>query len=219
MKNFGAFVDLGGIEGLIHLSELSWKRVKHPSEVLKVGQELDVFVLGVDKVSKKVALGLKELQPDPWVTADDVYKAGQLVKVKIMRFAKFGAFVELDNGLEGLIHNTELAKEPVRNPADAVKIGDVVEAKILRVLSEEQKIGLSIKAAQREKEREEIKKSAPDEDVQKVTIADMIAQKEKEKAEREAEEEYEEEEQPLDPSTELGVNEAQNQEKPETPAQ
>ncbi|MBU1026103.1 MAG: 30S ribosomal protein S1 [Candidatus Margulisbacteria bacterium] len=227
LKNFGAFVDLGGIEGLIHLSELSWKRVKHPSEVLKVGQELDVFVLGVDKVNKKIALGLKELQPDPWVNASDVYKAGQIVKVKVLRFAKFGAFVELENGLEGLIHNTELARQPVQNPADAVKIDDVVEAKILRVLPEEQKIGLSIKAAQREKEREEIKKSTPAEDVQKVTIADMIAQKEKEKAEREAEEGYEEEEAEEQEQAEAQETneeakteaEGKAEEKPETPAQ
>ncbi len=194
IKNFGAFVDLGGIEGLIHLSELSWKRVKHPSEVLKLGQELDVFVLGVDKISKKVALGLKELQPDPWVNAGDYYKPGQIVKAKILRFAKFGAFAELDHGLEGLIHISELSREPVQKPEDAVRIGDVVDVKILRVLPEEQKIGLSIKEAVKQKEKKEVKESAPEEEAPKVTIGDIIAQKEKERAEREAEEEEVEEE-------------------------
>lgn len=192
IKNFGAFVDIGGIEGLIHLSELSWKRVKHPSDVLKLGQELDVFVLGVDQINKKVALGLKELQDDPWVNAAEYFKPGQIVKAKILRFAKFGAFVELEHELEGLIHISEISKEPVQRPEDAAKIGDVVDVKILRVLPEEQKIGLSIREAILQKEKEEIKKSAPAEDTTKVTIGDIIAQKEKEKAEREAEEEEEE---------------------------
>ncbi len=192
IKNFGAFVDIGGIEGLIHLSELSWKRVKHPSEVLKLGQELDVFVLGVDQLNKKVALGLKELQDDPWVNAAEYFKPGQIVKVKILRFAKFGAFVELEHELEGLIHISEISKEPVQKPEDAAKIGDVVDVKILRVLPEEQKIGLSIREAILQKEKEEMKKSAPPEDTTNVTIGDIIAQKEKEKAEREAEEEEEE---------------------------
>jgi 4-hydroxy-3-methylbut-2-enyl diphosphate reductase len=193
LKSFGAFVDLGGVEGLIHLTELSWKRVKHPSEVLKLGDEIDVFVLGVDKINKKVALGLKELQPDPWVTAAELYKPGQIVKAKILRFAKFGAFAELENGLEGLIHISEISKEPVSKPEDAVKIGDIVEVKILRVIPEEQKIGLSIKEALLEKE-----KGAPKEtfftEEKKVTIADILAEKEKAKAEKEAEEAEESEE-------------------------
>jgi ribosomal protein S1 len=192
LKSFGAFVDLGGIEGLIHLSELSWKRVKHPSELLKVGQELGVFVLGVDKTNKKVSLGLKELQPDPWATAADYFKPGQIVKAKILRFAKFGAFAELDHDLEGLIHISEMSKEQVLNPSDAAKIGDVVDVKVLRVLPEEQRIGLSMRAVLLQKEKEEMKRAAPPEEekeeAKKVTIGDMIAQKEKEKAERETEE-------------------------------
>lgn len=200
IKNFGAFVDIGGIEGLIHLSELSWKRVKHPSVVVKLGQELDVFVLGVDKINKKVALGLKELQDDPWVKAADYYKAGQIVKVKIVRFAKFGAFAELDHDLEGLIHVSEMCKEPIRNPEEAkypdgqpIKIGDEVEVKILRVIPEEQKIGLSIKAVIRKKEQEALKAATPSVEETKVTIGDIVAQKEKERAEREAAEESEDE--------------------------
>ncbi|OGC23010.1 hypothetical protein A2291_00985 [candidate division WOR-1 bacterium RIFOXYB2_FULL_42_35] len=196
IKNFGAFVNIGGIDGLIHLSELSWKRVKHPSVLVKVGQELDVFVLGVDRVNKKVALGLKELQDDPWVKATDYYKAGQIIKVKIVRFAKFGAFAELDHDLEGLIHVSEMCKESVRSPEEAkrpdgqpIKIDDEVEVKVLRVIPEEQKIGLSIKGAIRKKEQEALKAVTPPPEENKVTIGDMVAQKEKERAEREAEEE------------------------------
>ena len=187
----GAFVDLGGMDGLIHLSELSWQRVKHPSEVLKVGQELEVFVLGVDKINKKVALGLKELQPDPWEMATEYFKPGQIIKVKILRFAKFGAFAELGYGLEGLIHISEMSKEPIQDPGDAAKIGDEVEVKVLRVLPEQQKIGLSMKAAVVKKEKEKIKEVNTSLPEQKVTIGDMIA--EKEKAQAEKEEEYEEE--------------------------
>jgi ribosomal protein S1 len=159
-----------------------------------MGQELDVFVLGVDKISKKVALGLKELQPDPWVNADEYFKAGQLVKAKIMRFAKFGAFAELEHDLEGLIHISEISRDPVQKPEDAVKIGDEVEVIVLRVIPEEQKIGLSIREVILQKEKESIKQAAPA-DEKKVTIADMIAQKEKAKADREAEIEIEESEQ------------------------
>ncbi|MFA5892571.1 MAG: S1 RNA-binding domain-containing protein [Candidatus Margulisiibacteriota bacterium] len=192
LKTFGAFVDLGGVEGLIHLTELSWKRVKHPSEVVKTGQELDVFVLGVDKISKKVSLGLKELQPDPWANATQLYKPGQIVKAKILRFAKFGAFAELEQGLEGLIHISEMSKEPVEKPEDAGKIGDVVDVKILRVLPDEQRIGLSMKAVRVAEEREANKAAAnPPVEEKKITIGDMIADKERAKAERDAEFEVE----------------------------
>ncbi|MEA3494294.1 MAG: 30S ribosomal protein S1 [Candidatus Margulisiibacteriota bacterium] len=194
LKNFGAFVDLGGMDGLIHLSELSWKRVKHPSEVLKVGQELEVFVLGVDKVNKKIALGLKELQPDPWEMATEYFKPGQIVKVKILRFAKFGAFADIGHGLEGLIHISEMSKEPIQDPGDAAKIDDEVEVKILRVLPEQQKIGLSIKAAIIKKEKEKLSEVTSSQPEQKVTIGDMIAEKEKALAEKEDSSEASEEE-------------------------
>jgi len=192
LKKFGAFVDIGGIEGMIHLSEISWKRVNHPSEVLKVGDEIDVFVLGVDKENAKVALGLKELQDDPWVKAADIYKPGQIVKCKIARFVKFGAFVDLEGGLEGLIHISELSAKPVINPEDVVKVGDEVDVKILRVIPEEQKIGLSIREAVADKEKREIKqyKDKEDQEKKKVTIGDVIKEKQ-EKAKKEEEEKEE----------------------------
>jgi len=185
IKSFGAFVDIGGVEGLIHITELSWKRVNHPSEVLKIGDEIDVFVLGVDNVKKKIALGLKELQPDPWVQAEELYKAGDVVKGKVTRLIKFGAFVELEKGLEGLVHISELSAKPVHKPEDAVKEGDEVMVKILRVLPEEQKIGLSIKEIELDKEREELKKiKEKEEEEKKVTIADIVKEKEKKGTEK-----------------------------------
>ncbi|MFH1617260.1 MAG: 30S ribosomal protein S1 [Candidatus Margulisiibacteriota bacterium] len=187
LKNFGAFVDLGGIEGLVHLSELSWKRVKNPGDVLKVGQELDVFVLGVDKVNNKIALGLKELQPDPWETMKEKYKPGAIVKGRVARLVKFGAFVELDEYLEGLVHISELSTRSVRNPEDAVKPGDEVEVKILRVLPDEQKIGLSIKEALLDKERKQVQEKQAE--ASKITIGDIIAEKQRQKAETEEDEE------------------------------
>ena len=178
IKNFGAFVDIGGIEGLIHLTELAWKRVKHPSDLLKVGQELDVFVLGVDRDNRKVALGLKQLEPDPWVKAAELYKPGMIVKAKIARFVKFGAFAELDGNLEGLIHISELSDKPISRPEDAVAVGDEVDVKVLKVIPDEQKIGLSIREVKREAEKKELGEfNAQAEPKQSVTIGDAIKEK------------------------------------------
>jgi ribosomal protein S1 len=184
LKNFGAFVDIGGIEGLVHLTELAWKRVNHPSDLLKVGQELDVFVLGVDKENKKVALGLKELQPDPWVKAAELYKPGQIVKAKIARFVKFGAFAELEGDLEGLIHISEISDKPITRPEDVIAVGEVVDVKVLKVLPEEQKIGLSIKEAKKEASKQELNESksqteAPAPEKKTVTIGDVMKEKDK----------------------------------------
>ncbi|MCX5750300.1 MAG: S1 RNA-binding domain-containing protein [Candidatus Saganbacteria bacterium] len=182
IKSFGAFVDIGGIEGLVHLSELSWKRVNHPSAVVKMDQELDVFILGVDKTNKKVALGLKELLVDPWVTAGEKYKVGQLIKVKVARLTKFGAFVDIDDQLEGLIHISELSTQNIKTPEEAVKPGDEVEVKIIRISPEEQRIGLSIRQVALDQERKEVEASIKEqEDKQKVTIAHAIAEKERQK--------------------------------------
>lgn len=186
IKNFGAFVDLGGIEGLIHITEMSWKRIKHPSAMLKVGQETEVFVLGVDKVNKKVALGLKELQADPWEDAANHFKVGKVVKGKVARLTNFGAFIELDHDLEGLCHISELSTQKVANPQDVVKPGDEVEVKILRVLPDEQKIGLSIKRVIQDREKAKLKEiEAQKAEESKVTIGDMIKSKEEEKTKAE----------------------------------
>lgn len=180
LKNFGAFVNVDGIEGLVHKNDIAWKRVADPSSLLKIGQEVEVFVLGVDKINRKLSLGLKQLQPDPWVSAAEKYSAGQTVPVKVLRFAKFGAFVEIEEGIEGLIHISELSLKPIQNVEDAVKIGEVVNAKILRIVAEEQKIGLSLKAVAAEEEKKEFAQARAASQPPKITIGDTVGSQIKE---------------------------------------
>ncbi len=151
MTNYGAFVEIEeGIDGLLHVSDLSWTRkVGHPSEVLKKGQELQCVVLAVDEDKMRVALGLKQLTEDPWLRQiPDHYLPGQIVCGKVTKITNFGVFVELEEELEGLLHVSELADHKVENPKDVVKVGDEIEVKILRVDSDDRKIGLSLKRAQ-----------------------------------------------------------------------
>ena len=121
--DFGAFVDIGGADGLIHLSELSWKRVSHPSEVLHVGDHINVYVLSVDPNERKIALSLKRTQPEPWTTITENYHLGQIVRGTITQLTTFGAFARLEDGIEGLIHVSELAEGRVAHPKNVVKEG------------------------------------------------------------------------------------------------
>ena len=151
MTNFGAFVEIEeGIDGLLHVSDLSWTRkIGHPSEVLKKGQQLQCVVLAVDEEKMRVALGLKQLSEDPWLRQiPEHYLPGQIVRGKVTKITNFGVFVELEEELEGLLHVSELADHKVENPKDVVKVGDEIEVKILRVDTDERKIGLSLKRAQ-----------------------------------------------------------------------
>ena len=151
LTNYGAFVEIEeGIDGLLHVSDLSWTRkVAHPSEMLKKGQEIQCVVLEVDEEKTRVALGLKQLTEDPWLRQiPEHYIAGQIVRGKVTKVTNFGVFVELEEGLEGLLHISELADYKVDNPEDVVKVGEEIEVKILRVDPEERKIGLSLKRAQ-----------------------------------------------------------------------
>ncbi len=143
--DFGAFVDIGGADGLIHLSEISWKRVGHPSEVLKVGDMIDVYVLSVDPNERKIALSLKRTQPEPWSTITDNYKLGQIVRGTITQLTTFGAFARLDDGIEGLIHVSELAEGRVAHPKNVVNVGDVLDLKVIRIDPIKRRIGLSLK--------------------------------------------------------------------------
>jgi small subunit ribosomal protein S1 len=142
---FGAFVDLGGVEGLIHVSEISWGRVRHPSDVLQSGDEVGVYVLNVDRQAKKIGLSLKRLQPNPWTTVEERYQAGQLVEGTITNVVSFGAFTRVEEGLEGLIHISELAEGNFLHPRNVVKEGDVVTARILTVDSAKHRLGLSLR--------------------------------------------------------------------------
>lgn len=146
LTDFGAFVDLGGLEGLVHISELSWKRVNKPGDVVQIGDEVQVYVLDVDEERQRVALSLKRLQTDPWTIVDELYEEGQLVEATITKLAQFGAFARImdDYELEGLIHVSELAEGRVGHPKEVVRPGDVVTLRIIRVDPEQRQIGLSL---------------------------------------------------------------------------
>jgi small subunit ribosomal protein S1 len=153
LRPFGAFIDLGGAEGLIHISELAWRRVRHPNEVLQVGDEIDAYVLRLDHERERIGLSLKRLQPNPWTLVDETYTAGQLVSGTVTNVADFGAFVALDLGVEGLVHISELADRPPSHPRESVKPGDELVLRILRIDSSRERINLSLKQIS-ERERE-----------------------------------------------------------------
>lgn len=145
LAHFGAFVDLGGADGLVHISQLAWSRVNHPSEVLHIGQEVEVQVLSIDKERKKIALSIKRAEVDPWTTVDQRYQVGQEVTGAITKIAPFGAFARIENGIEGLIHVTEIY--PSTNDAKtALREGQDVQVKILRIEADRRRLGLSMKA-------------------------------------------------------------------------
>jgi len=145
ISNFGAFVDLGGADGLIHISELSWEPVKSPDEIVTVGEEIDVFVLRVDRENLKIALSLRRLQPEPWDEIETKFSVGQTVTGTVTKLANFGAFARIDRGIEGLIHISELAHEVIKHPRDVVNEGDELELKIIRIEPERRRLGLSLK--------------------------------------------------------------------------
>ena len=143
--DFGAFVDLDGMDGLIHISELSWSHVNHPSEVLEIGQTVQVKVLDIDRDRQRISLGLKQTQTDPWQQVLDSYGEGDVVQGKVTKVVTFGAFVEILPGVEGLVHISELAQHHVENPREVVSQGDVVNAKIIEVDAERRRLSLSLK--------------------------------------------------------------------------
>lgn len=147
LTSFGAFVDIGGVDGLLHVSEMAWYRVNHPSDLLKEGDELDVYILGVDAENEKISLGLKQLIPNPWTTAAEKYPEGSEIMAKVMRTTTFGAFLEVEPGVEGLVHISQMANHRVEKTEDVVKPGDVVRVKVLSVDPEAKRMSLSIKAA------------------------------------------------------------------------
>jgi small subunit ribosomal protein S1 len=149
ITDFGAFVDLGGIDGLLHITDLTWGRVSHPSEVVNIGDEVEVKVLEFDKDRERISLGLKQLQAYPWADVEAKYPEGTLVKGKVVSITNYGAFVELEKGIEGLIHISEMSwTRNVRHPSKVVSIGDEVEAMVLKVDRENEKISLGLKQAE-----------------------------------------------------------------------
>ncbi len=146
ITDFGAFVDLGGIDGLLHITDMSWGRVQHPSELVKIGDKLRVKVLNFDPEKERISLGLKQLEPYPWEGVEDKYKVGDRIKGKVVSITDYGAFVELEKGVEGLIHVSEMSwTRHVRHPSKVVNIGDVIEAVVLKVDKANEKISLGLK--------------------------------------------------------------------------
>ena len=145
LADFGAFVDIGGVDGLVHVTDLSWGRVKHPSDVVSVGQEIDVKILNVDPERERISLSYKQTQPRPWTVAADKYPVGSVVEGKVVRITTFGAFVELEPGLDGLVHISQCALTRIAKVEDAVNVGDIVRVKVLDVNTEAKRISLSIR--------------------------------------------------------------------------
>lgn len=145
--DFGAFVDVGGADGLVHLSELSWSRVKHPSEVLSVGEEVDVYVLGINADEKKIALSIKRTQPEPWSQVATKYEVGQLVRSTVTQLANFGAFARIEDGIEGLIHVSELSEQRIGHPRQVVAEGQDMILRIIRIDPQRRRMGLSLRRA------------------------------------------------------------------------
>nr|WP_122013559.1 bifunctional 4-hydroxy-3-methylbut-2-enyl diphosphate reductase/30S ribosomal protein S1 [Maliibacterium massiliense] len=155
LTNFGAFVDIGGVDGLIHITDLSWGRVRHPSDVVKPGDVVDVVVLGLDRERERISLGYKQTQPQPWDSAVERYPVGSIVEGRVVRIVTFGAFVELEPGLDGLVHISNIANHRIEKVEDVLKVGDVVPIMILEVNPENKRISLSIKATQPKEEGED----------------------------------------------------------------
>jgi small subunit ribosomal protein S1 len=164
VADFGVFVALGGVDGMIHLSELSWTKINHPSDLVKVGDQVQVQVLSVERDRERIALSLKRLQPEPWTTVEERYKVGQLVTGTITKLASFGAFARLDDNIEGLIHISELADRRIQHPKEVVKEGDQVTLRVIRIDAARRRLGLSLKRASDEYSEYDTALDAPEED-------------------------------------------------------
>ena len=154
LVEFGAFVDLGGIEGLLHISEMSWGRIGHPSDVLEEGKEIEVKVLDVDKEEERISLGLKQLLPDPWEEFAEKHYEGEIIEGTITKIVDFGAFMEIEDGIEGLIHISQLSHRHVKTPDEVVEVGEEREAKIINIDPDDKRVGLSLKELE-DKEKDE----------------------------------------------------------------
>ena len=146
LTSYGAFVDIGGVDGMVHISELSWGRIKHPSEVVNVGDKVKVFVIGLDKENRKISLGYKREEDNPWNVFKSKYGVGDVAEVKILKFMPFGAFAEIVPGVDGLIHISQIADHRIAKPEDVLEVGQQVEAKIIDINDEKKKVSLSIRA-------------------------------------------------------------------------
>ena len=164
LTDFGAFVDIGGVDGLVHVTDLSWGRVRHPSDVVSVNQTIEVKILSLDPAKERISLSYKQTQPRPWEVAADKYPVGSIVSGKVVRITTFGAFVELEPGLDGLVHISQCALTRIAKVEDAVSVGDQIRVKVLDVNPEARRISLSIRAVLEEEAFDGLNSSAPDEE-------------------------------------------------------
>ena len=164
LTDFGAFVDIGGVDGLVHVTDLSWGRVRHPSDVVSINQQIDVKILSLDPAKERISLSYKQTQARPWEVAADKYAVGSIVKGKVVRITTFGAFVELEPGLDGLVHISQCALTRIAKVEDAVSVGDQIRVKVLDVSPEARRISLSIRAVLEEEAFDGLNTSAPDEE-------------------------------------------------------
>jgi small subunit ribosomal protein S1 len=162
VADFGVFVDLGGLDGLIHVSELSWSKISHPGEVVKPGDTVQVQVLGIDRNKNRIALSMKRLTPEPWTTIEERYQIGQLVNGTITKLASFGAFARVDDGIEGLIHVSELSDKRVNHPKEVVKEGETYQLRVIKIDSAKRRLGLSLKRVNDEEYSEYDQQDAED---------------------------------------------------------
>ena len=164
LTDFGAFVDIGGVDGLVHVTDLSWGRVRHPSDVVSVNQTIEVKILSLDPAKERISLSYKQTQPRPWEVAAEKYPVGSIVSGKVVRITTFGAFVELEPGLDGLVHISQCALTRIAKVEDAVSVGDQIRVKVLDVNPEARRISLSIRAVLEEEAFDGLNTSAPDEE-------------------------------------------------------
>jgi len=190
VTDFGVFVGFDeGIDGLIHVSEMSWtKKIKDPAEIYKKGDEIEAVVLNIDRVNERFSLGVKQLITDPWEEIQKRYPVGSQVKGKVTSVTDFGVFIELENGIEGLIHISELSDEKVENPADLVKLGETLAALVINIDPKERKIALSVKSLKKKDERDEIERYMASQDSATPSLGRLIQDELEKKAQREGQE-------------------------------
>lgn len=176
LVEYGAFIDIGGVDGLAHISDLSWERVKQPSDVLSVGQEVDVFVKSFDPETKRISLSIKDTMRDPWLDKAEKYQEGSHIKGKIIKLTDFGAFMEIEPGFDGLIPMGELAEKRIAKAEEAVQVGDIVTVKILHIDMKRKRISLSITKVQKDAEVAEYNSYTADQAETKATIGDEVGE-------------------------------------------
>jgi 4-hydroxy-3-methylbut-2-enyl diphosphate reductase len=165
MTSYGAFVDIGGVDGMVHVSEISWSRIRKPEDVLSVGQEVEVYVISFDPEKKKISLGYRKAEDNPWTKFTDTYKEGDVATVKVVKFMPFGAFAEIVPGVDGLIHISQIADRRISKPDAVLTVGEEVQAKITAIDNEKQKVSLSIRALIEPEEapvRERVERKQPE---------------------------------------------------------